>query len=123
MARLLWGGEMNLYKVMFEHYSQKDSAVGTVCYLLAKDTSEVYDYVKEMAYWEYAEEDFDAEYSEYDSFKEKILAIDGEMFDDEADFDDLYYGKTLYGWEIVKEDVNVESLAGAIKLGIVKEIK
>ncbi len=112
---------MNLYKVMFEHYSPKDSETGIICYLLAKDTSRVYDYVKEMAGWKYNEEDFDSEYSEYDSFKEKIIDIDGEMFDDDANFDDLYYGKTYYGWEIVKEAVNVELLVESIKLGIIKE--
>ncbi|MEE9459858.1 MAG: hypothetical protein V3V84_08860 [Candidatus Bathyarchaeia archaeon] len=40
---------------------------------------------------------------------------------DATELDDLYYGQTLYGWELVKEDTNTD-YQEMIKLGIIKTI-
>lgn len=45
------------------------------------------------------------------------------MFDKEVELNDLYYGKTLYGWELVCEDVKEEDILNAqnnLKINIIK---
>lgn len=37
---------MNLYTINFEHYSQKDSEQGIYTYLVAKDDTAVYEWIK-----------------------------------------------------------------------------
>lgn len=114
---------MNLYKVMFEHFSQKDSEIGILTYLVAKSDEEIYEWLKsnpklqDETYIftvykdrENNEETFEIYDDAYnvigeESYKDKIIRLNGDMFDEDADLSDLYYGKTLYGWQLVKENV------------------
>ena len=94
---------MNIYKILFEHYSQKDSQAGIKCFLLAKDDEEVYRWLSSnptigedwitTCYEGYEEEDED--------FKRRIIDCKGQMFDEEYDLSGLYYGVTLHGWELL----------------------
>jgi len=97
---------MNIYKINFSHHAPKGAECGIKCLLLAENDEQVYEWIKqepevdgETLYnnWETNEVD-DAE------FKQKIISIKGEMFDDEYDYSDSYYGITLLGWELVKEN-------------------
>jgi len=110
---------MNLYKITFSHTAPKDQEKGIKDYLLAENDEQVYNYVdKTFNYecWKDSDEDKDREPIElYDddynaigneTFKEKILRIKGEQNDEEYYYDDAYYGITLYGWELVKENVS-----------------
>jgi hypothetical protein len=103
-------------------------------YLLANNDEQVYSFIdKEYNYecWKNNEEDTDRELIEiYDehynvigtkTFKEYILEIKGEMNDESYDYSDAYYGITLYGWELLEENVSYD-FTEMIKLGIIANI-
>jgi hypothetical protein len=50
-----------------------------------------------------------------------MLRLKGEIEDSSVDFSDAYYGITLYGWELLKENV-VTDYSELIELGIIIEI-
>ena len=98
----------------------KDSETGIETYLLAKNEDKVYDYIDTQltcGYWSDNKEIIDSQ-----TFRERIINLRGEINDENYDCSDLYYGATLYGWELVKENVDFD-LNNVIKLGIIKEIK
>jgi len=107
---------VNLYKILFSHTAPKDTKVGIETYLLAKSDEEVYNYIdKEFncGCWKDKEDDcdifdiYDKDYNVIgtETFREKILRIKGEINEEDYDFSDAYYGITLYGWELVKENI------------------
>ncbi|WP_397331783.1 hypothetical protein [Paenibacillus sp. JSM ZJ436] len=113
---------------MFEHYSQKDSKVGTIVHLAANSDEEVYEWLKKeprltdgsiiYTSYKYSEEDaetfeiYDANYNVIgtETFKERTIRLHGDMFDEDKELTDLYYGLTLYGWELVKKNVKPDVL-------------
>ncbi|MGZ9868171.1 hypothetical protein ACU3L3_07090 [Priestia endophytica] len=119
---------MNLYEIMLEHYSPKDSEKGIFTYLVAQSDEEVYewlkanpklkdgrwllttfeDYERDEKTYEIYDDDYEVIGEE--SFKEKMIRLKGTINDEDQSFDDLYYGLTLYGWELVKEDITEEQL-------------
>ena len=122
---------MNLYKITFSHTAPKDSKEGIKGYLLAKNDEQVYNYVDKTfncECWKDNEEGEDREPIElYDddynvigteTFKEKMLRIKGEQNDEDYDYCDAYYGITLYGWELVKENADGD-YTEMIELGII----
>ena len=120
---------MNLYKITFSHTGPKDQKEGIKGYLLAKNDEQVYNYVDEKfnyGGWKDAEEEeesfelYDDDYNVIgtETFKEKILRIKGEQNDEDYDYCDAYYGITLYGWELVKENVHGD-YSEMIELGII----
>lgn len=125
--------KMMLYKILFRHTAPKDTKIGIETYLLAENERDVYGYIdKEYNYgcWKDREDD-GTEFPLYDdksnknrmeTFREKMMRLRGEMYDDEFDYSDAYYGITLYGWELMKEDIVVEDFREMIDLGIIKEI-
>jgi len=123
---------MNLYKILFSHTAPKDTKTGIETYLLAKNEEEVYEYIdKEFncGCWKDKEGDeeifdiYDKDYNTIgtETFREKILRIKGEMNEEDYDFSDAYYGITLYGWELVKENIT-EDISFLINNKICKEI-
>jgi len=113
---------MNLYILKFRHYSQKDSREGIITYLIAESSETIYEWFKDeptvngnQIYNSYKDNEKDSTTFEiYDkdyniiateTFKERTIRLNGEMFDEEAEVYDLYYGATQYGWELIKEDV------------------
>jgi len=40
-----------------------------------------------------------------------MIRLQGEMYDEEVELNDLYYGKTLIGWELVKEGILEEDVS------------
>jgi hypothetical protein len=109
---------MNIYKVLFTHTAPKKSKEGIMTYLLAENEEQVYSFIDKQynrEYWKGNEEDEDREpINIYDedynvtgtkTFKEYIIDLKGEMNDEDYDYSDAYCGITLYGWELVKENV------------------
>ena len=52
-----------------------------------------------------------------ETFKEKMIRLSGEINDEDYDFSDAYYGITLFGWSLLKENVTT-NYAELIELGI-----
>ena len=127
---------MDLYEIKFTHYSQKDNKEGIIAYAIANKDEEVYEWIKSepqleddwiCSNWKYREDD-GIEYDLYDekvnyvgkiSFKDYIISVGGDMYSEYEEFDDLYYGKTLYGWVKIKEsiqDYQIDALCETIGL-------
>lgn len=106
--------KMNLYRIISSHYSPKDSFTSTLCFLLADNEEQIYNFIKncssifeEYVAWCGAEDDlyWNEETNEDDlTHKEWVVLNKGELDCDEF-LEDLYYGQTLFGWELVKEDI------------------
>ncbi len=115
---------MNLYSIDFRHYSPKDSEKGVYVYIVSENDESVYEWLKSQpkitkyktlwnSYGGYEEDG--KEYEIYDedynvvgkeSFKERMLRLHGEMYDEDAPVEDLYYGLTYIGWSLIKENVS-----------------
>jgi hypothetical protein len=125
---------------MFEHYSPKDSKKGISTYLVAESDEQVYEWLKSepkldddnWIYTPYNDNEnnnimfeiYDNEYNLIgeESYKDRIIRLKGEMFDDELELSDLYYGKIVYGWKLIKEDVKPDVLQIIKDCGISIEI-
>jgi len=113
---------MNLYKVMMTHAAQKGSNCAIKEYLIAKDEVTVFEYLKKSyTYWG----DYESCPEEYEDAKEKLDFIwenkgDSSM---ESKWTDLYYGATMYDWELFKENLNSDDIATLERLEIAKLIK
>ena len=127
---------MNLYSIDFLHAAPKDVKRGIKCLLLAENDEQVYEWIKSepklksdyiYSSWQDTEEEGE-EFALYDdddygligteTFKEKIIRVKGQMYDGSYEFNDLYYGLTLYGWTLQKENP-VTDFNELIELGIV----
>lgn len=138
---------MNLYKIVFSHHAPKDSEKGIKVLLLAQNDEQAYEWLasepkledrtlynswKDNEGYSYSEEKetfVDEDGEEVDSswydeegnaenFKTRMLRLKGEINDDEYDFTDAYYGITLLGWELLKEDVKTD-YSELVELGVV----
>lgn len=126
---------MNLYKIKCLHAAPKDIHKSIACLLLANNDESVYEWLKseptiqeQKVYlsYQYNEDDetvFDVYDNDYniigtETFKEKIIRIKGEYNDEDYDYSDAYYGITLYGWDLIKENVQTD-YSELIELGIV----
>lgn len=110
---------MNLYKVMTNHYSPKDSHRAIWAYVVAESNEQLYEWIKSepdvedgkiYTCWTDWEDDSE-EYEDEDSkFRTQMLVSCDEESTDFADYGDLYYGKTFISWELVKEDAKPDVL-------------
>ncbi len=130
------GITVNLYVLKFRHFAPKDSEDGIKTYLIANSCEEIYEWLKtdpeinegtictpykcyEESNKEYEIYDEDYKVIGTETFKERMCRLQGDMFDGDVDISDAYYGITLYGWEIVKENIKREdALMAREKLGI-----
>ena len=142
---------MNLYKIEFLHAAPKYIERGLKCLLIAENGELVYEWIKSQPevsgsrlYNNWAEnekirykEDEDifvdeegdeSDESFYDEdgnptdFKKQMLEIKGEMNDEYYDYSDAFYGITLYGWSLLKENITTD-YSELIDLGIIHQIK
>ncbi len=128
---------MNIYKIQLGHAAPKDWSISMLGYILADNDDQVYEYIKSepeinghsaFNSWKDKEEEkeefeiFDKQFNLIgtETFKQKIIRLKGEINDESVDFTDSYYGISLYGWELVKE--NAENYQSAVELGILKTI-
>ncbi|SBV91953.1 hypothetical protein [uncultured Dysgonomonas sp.] len=114
---------MNLYKILFSHTAPKDTEVGIKCLLLAENDEQVYEWIKSEPKITQSDHLFNG-WGDYETdygvdFKNKIISIKGEMFDDEYDYSDAYYGIKLFGWELLKENITTD-YSELMELGIIK---
>jgi hypothetical protein len=114
---------MNLYRVWMTHAAPKDNQSAIQEYLIAEDDKSVFNYLKSpesYTYWNDVEKDQD----EYD---EDTLTIDY-IFKNHGDssldskWEDLYYGSTMYDWEIFKENLEQSEIDVLVKLEIAKTV-
>lgn len=115
---------MNIYKIHVQHFSQKDSHSSVETFLLASSDEEVYKWVDDKEYGAYTDksnedgklEIYDGDFNVIglESFKEKMIRVGGQYFDEDYEPSDLYYGATIYGWE--KLDIkDVTSCADSLR--------
>jgi hypothetical protein len=113
---------MNLYQINVKHIAPKSSHTSIEEYILAENDSEVFDYIsEEYTNWDELDgceryitdfqdsEDYTIE--DYERFmKEFIISTKGEIDSDWACYDDLFYGRTHYGWELLFENITEEQI-------------
>lgn len=112
---------MNLYEIVFTHYSQKDNQSGIKEYCISNSDEDIFAHINtKYAYdsWTDREDEYEGEYSTY---KEFVLENKGDN-NDENLFEDLYYGQTTYGWKTLKENLTTEQINNLMETGIVKMI-
>ena len=126
---------MNIYKIEFLHAAPKDIEYGMKCLLLAENEEQVYEWIVSepeidgktlfngWADSESENEEFEIYDDNYnligtENFKQKIIRLQGQMNDGNYDYSDSYYGITLLGWSLLKENVNTD-YSELIELGIV----
>jgi hypothetical protein len=125
---------MYIYKIIVQHFSQKDEHASIETFVLAESDEAVYQWVdKEKCYGTYAdrtEEDglmdvYDDDYTVVgqETFKEKMLRIGGEYFDGDYEPVDLYYGVTIYGWEKMESNLFDVEVSALKKLGILVDLE
>jgi hypothetical protein len=111
---------MNLYKITVGHAAPKDFHKSMVCLLLAENDEAVFDWIASepdvngsglfnswadnVEDWAGNNDDEEWDDEQYPDFKAKIVALKGEINDEDYDFTDSYYGITLYGWELLAEN-------------------
>lgn len=112
---------MNLYKVMMEHFAPKDSEKGIYTYLIAESDKEVYEWIKSEKRLKDGRVIYNG-WSEYEDddeeFEERIINVKGQMYDDELELTDLYYGVTLMGWDLEKENLLEDEIRVLVDLDI-----
>ena len=138
---------MNLYRIYFRHYSQKDSKRGTETFLLAESDEQVMAWMTEDTQeyfpgWEYlTDEDTGCVYKGEDWLQEHPDMVDrakamGLTVDEWGDIEgpmktlilfnrgevrdptDLYYGETQWFWELVATDIIDEDAEVLERLGM-----
>ena len=128
-----------LYKIIVLHGAPKDTHTSIEGYVIAKDEEQVYDYINKLnyGYWENVnktsledlgldEEErstcyyLNDDYNNQISFKEWLMAHKGDL-DDEAGWEDAYYGVTKYGWEEM-EVIHQEDLEVLVDLKVAVDI-
>jgi len=122
---------MNIYKIHVEHFSQKDSHKSTEAYLVADSDEAVYNWVDKKecgTYTDRNDEDglidiYDDEYNVIgqESFKEKMLRVGGEFFDEDYEPEELYYGATIYGWEKLETNPFDLDIGALLSIGILED--
>ena len=127
---------MNIYKIMMGHAAPKDWVKVCIGFVLAENEEAVFNWLSsdpklngKSIYnsWKEKQEDYERETGEewdneeYPDFKSRIIALKGEINDDDYDFTDSYYGITLYGWELYSES-GEDGLEYALSLGIITKI-
>lgn len=117
---------MKLYEIIFQHFSQKDSKKGIVCYLVANDDKDVYEWMKNGIqfytgyehYTTYQDNEDNGKELDGVPFKESIILTRGCINNDYMEVTDLYYGETQYSWEVIKENISHEDIKKLKELGI-----
>lgn len=122
---------MKLWELKFRHYSPKDSEEGIVGYLIADSSEQIYDYLKAeptlndgtkygrniYVGWNYKDDPEDEEYDE--NHKQRLIDCCGEMYDDEEEVNDAFYGVIHYGWNCVRDETSNLEIATLQSCGII----
>lgn len=116
---------MNLYEIRFVHYAPKDSKEGTVCYLVAKDDENVYEWLKVIEgftsyehYTIYKDSEEEGDKLDGVPFRESIIESRGCANNENIELHDLYYGATTYYWKAAKENISEDEIKMIKDMGI-----
>jgi hypothetical protein len=119
---------MDIYKIHVQHFSQKDSHSSIEAFLLSRSVEDVYRWVDEKLHGTYTDKNnedgkcdlYDENYNVIgqEAFKEKMLRVGGEFFDEDYEPQDLYYGCTIYGWEKLESEALEVDIAALQKLDL-----
>jgi hypothetical protein len=125
---------LELYRIDVQHFAPNDEHRSIETYVVALREHEVYDAINDMAYgcWNDRNDDgvvyeiFDDAWNVIgtETYKERMMRLKGDINDEDEELSDLYYGRTLYGWEnlgeIAGEEINLLSKFGML---YVKKVK
>ena len=122
---------MKIYRIEVGHFAPKDEHESIEGFLLLENEEEVFNWIdKNLTRWtEYKdEEELNNEYEWLDddstlTFVESIKKSKGDLDNDQADFDDLHYGLTLYRWVEHECDTDAEGFRLAMSEFILNEKK
>ena len=113
---------MNLYQIEFRHIAQKDNRNGIYCYLMAKDSEAVYEWLKEenrqtdgIDILFVSFEDYEGGDSDY---KDILVNNCGETDSGYESWDDLYYGQTHVDWVLKHEGFTYDDFNTLSKFGV-----
>lgn len=119
-----------LHTILIEHCAPKDRKKAIVQYILTDSEDKIYHFIdKELlsGIWNdhhndslksplrYSDED--GNFIKMETFKEKMMRLRGPYFDPFADYSDLYYGVTHYGWTPPQE-ISLEQQQALLELKI-----
>ena len=124
---------MDIYKIQVQHFSQKDSHTSIEAFVLAESAEAVYQWIdkeKQCGYFSDMEDDgemcdiYDDDYNviAQETFKEKMLRIGGQLYDEDYEPQDLYYGVTIYGWKKLDSNIPDVEISALKNIGILIEI-
>jgi len=111
---------MNLYKIIMTHAAPKGYEEAIKEYIIANTDQEVFDYLKNESgytYWDDVERDEDT-YGD-----EKTIDF---IFNNKGDsqveskWHDLFYGSTMYDWELYRENLGQLIIEALVSTGIAK---
>lgn len=122
---------MKLWELRFKHYAPRDSEEGIIGYLIADSSEQIYDYLKSeptlkdgteygrgiYVNWYYKDDPNDEEYEE--NHRQRLIDCCGEMYDDEEEVNDAFYGVIHYGWNCVRDEISNLEIATLQSCGIV----
>lgn len=131
---------MKLWELRFRHYAPKDSEEGIIGYLIADSSEQIYNFIKtepslkdgskygKGLYVSWGDLD-NTENEEYDEgHRQRLIDCCGEMYDEEEEVNDAFYGVTHYGWVCVRNEISNLEIAtlqscGLIVVDIPRELK
>jgi hypothetical protein len=102
---------MKAFKINVLHGTPKNSWINLYGFFLAENEEEVYEYIKELEFWDEDDESeiytkYDDDYNEIgtETFKERIIRFKGRINEiNEDESIPWEYGITAYGWEDLGE--------------------
>jgi hypothetical protein len=116
---------MNLYTINVGHFAPKGSQYAIMGYVIAENDEQVYEYIKseplmfgEQLFNSWKEKEGSEEYPD---FKSEMIKCGGELYAG-IELEDLYYGVTQYGWELLKNDIDVCKLSYALEIGLLNSV-
>lgn len=129
---------MKLHQIKIRHCAPRDFKEFLVGFVLAEDEESIYEYIdKELLYGIWSDRNQDSisellpieiiENDEtiiigYETYKEKMLRIRGEYYDQFLDYSDAYYGIAHYGWTQGVE-VSEDEIQTLLHLGICIDLR
>lgn len=126
---------MKLHKILMRHCAPKDCVEVTKLYVLVDSEQEILNRLAaaDEGYtygaWEEREEEAEEPFEIYndayeligtETYLEKMLRLRGEFNDEDASYEDAYYGVTHYGWD-EGVDISDEDASTLVRLGIAED--
>ena len=123
---------MKLHKILLRHCSPKDSVEVTKLYVLADDEASILAHLDDpkasytYGAWKERSDEAEGPFEIYDAsynvigtetYLERMMRLRGEFNDEDANYDDAYYGITHLGWD-EGTPISEEDAATLIRLNL-----